>query len=107
MSYFIRQVLESIVSNLMAGNYEAIIEASAIKRCSAEDIRNELSTYPGVMTDPPVSAYEGLLVIDIEDSNEQLVHFDLWFDGDKADLQILVLVDEILGNYSFWDILVP
>ncbi|GAB2595861.1 DUF7668 domain-containing protein [Spirosoma areae] len=107
MSYFIRQVLASIVSNLITGNYTAIMDASAIKRCSAEDISHELSTYPGVMTDPPESAYEDLLVIDIDDSNEQLVHFDLWFEGNKADLQILVLVNETLGNYSFWDILVP
>ena len=107
MSYFIRQVLDSIVSNLITGNYAAIIDTSAVKRCSAEDISHELSTYPGVMTDPPESAYDALLVIDIDDSNEQLVHFDLWFDGEKGDLQILVLVNETFGNYSFWDILVP
>lgn len=102
------EILKEVVKNLVEGNYHKVIEESKEKRGNPDDIKSEIMSYPGNISLPPDTAYEDYESYDVENKNEKIVDFYLWFDGEKSDLMIQILVyTNKKRAYSFWDILVP
>lgn len=102
--------IKRFVEQLVAGNYQAVIDMSFVKeRLNASDIVNEIKSYPGQITSPPDSAYEGIQVYPYVDESGYIITFALWFDHEESDLEIRVDVAKVEGDLRFtlWDMLVP
>lgn len=103
-----KEIIKEIINNLINKKYNYIIEKSIEKRCNADDIKAEIDDYPGSLTLPPNEAFDNFEFYEIENKNEQIVDFFLWFDDEQSDLMIQVLIyTDKINKYSFWDILVP
>lgn len=105
----IQNSLKEIVKLLLAGEYQVIIDLSIEKRANSEMLQMEIEGYPGKITLPPAEAFSDYESYNVEDKDEMLVEFFLWFDCKKSDLMITVLYytfqDKLV--FSFWDMLVP
>jgi hypothetical protein len=103
-----KEIIKEIVNNLINKNYDYIIERSIEKRCNADDLKTEIDDYPGNLTLPPNEAFDNFEFYEIEDKDELIADFFLWFDNEPSDLMIQVLIyTDKINKYSFWDILVP
>jgi len=101
-------VVKEIVRHLVDRNFEWISGRDTGKRITAEQIRNEVDDYPGVMTMPPDEAFEKMRVYGITDRWRSIDMY-LWYDGSRGDLCLrmeLAVRDGVL-RFSVEDILVP
>ena len=92
-----------VVEQLHQGNFDTIYDKDETKRLSAPEMRTAISGYPGKMTLPPISAYELYEDYGDDDSDQNYIEFDLWYDGLKSDLTLSITVGKD-SIYSIEDI---
>ena len=100
--------MAQVVTDLVEGNYQKLVDESQEERLKPEWLEEAVSLYPGDLTPPPVEAYDAIWVIDIDDTNEAMTHFDLWVDNEPSDLTVKVIVYKPYESmkYTVWDLLV-
>lgn len=104
----IENTVRTVVALLVDKQYNTIVEKSFHKRVTADEIQYEIDDYPGVISNPPDSAYNNLLMFPVEGSDSVLVDFYLWFDNNQSELMVVIeIFTNDTGVFSFWDILVP
>ncbi len=90
----ISQILRSLVHDLVLGNISLIVKDGRNGRLTEEEVVRALEEYPGKLTMPPESAFEGFDLLEIENTNppEWSIDFDLWYDDSQSDLTLIASV---------------
>jgi|GEM_PF-1111162 len=101
-------VVKDIVRHLVDRDLEWIARRDTVKRITAEQMRNEVDDYPGVMTMPPDEAFEKMRIYGITDQWRSIDMY-LWYDGSRGDLCLRLRLTVMPGGlgFSVEDILVP
>ncbi len=100
--------MAQVVTDLVNGNYQKLVDESQEERQTPEWLEEAVRQYPGKLTQPPMEAFATVWVIDIDDTNESMAHFDLWADNEPSDLTVKVVVYKPYESmkYTVWDLLV-
>jgi hypothetical protein len=82
--------IHDIVHELSVGNFVALERDGRAGRLTAQELREAVGGYGGVLTDVPVEALERANAYEIEDAgNEWFVNVDLWTtDEQPSDLTL-------------------
>ena len=106
----IKRVLKEVVDLILNKEYEVLYAIDPIKRVTPKGLEEAINEYPGILTYPPVSAYDDFDAFQINNnSKEILIDFYLWFDNEKSELMIVVKIIEHEDGikYALWDIYAP
>ena len=102
--------IQRLVDALVAEDFlQAVSYSFHPERVTAEQIEHTLLNYPGRITKPPFSAYQGIEVYEYYDGSGAMLEFFLWVDGEPSDLMIQVnaICSDGEWYYTLWDIYVP
>jgi hypothetical protein len=86
--------LKVLVSRLVSGNFGDLEKAGQLGNATAADLAEAICSYPDKLSMPPQSAFDDL---DIYEGKGELqptwfIDFDLWADGSKSQLTLVVMV---------------
>lgn len=90
--------LKALVGDLVSANFESIFSDGRNGRLSLSEIQNAVNEYPGVLTPMPEDAFNRVYYYPRTNHEDTLgsAEINLWFDGEKSDLTLLV-------DYAFQD----
>ncbi|EGR4190768.1 hypothetical protein DDO01_10895 [Vibrio cholerae] len=90
MNEDIKKLVKKMVEKLVNGDFDSLVLRGENGRLSVEDIKTAITDFPGVITLPPIQAYDSIEVYDVYDAScgARKVDFDLWFDNEKSDLTV-------------------
>jgi hypothetical protein len=108
MNKHLSALMAQVVTDLVKGNYQKLVDESQEERQKPEWLEDAIRLYPGKLTQPPLEAFAGIDVYDIDGTNQVLAEFDLWVDNAPSDLTVKVLVYKPYETlkYTVWDLLV-
>lgn len=85
--------LREIVNLLVKHEFDQLVENDNEKVLTADEIKNAIDQYPGVLTMPPIETFEKFHLYEITET-ECTVEFELWKDNLESDLTL---------SCHFWD----
>jgi len=103
----IHNIIRSIVAGLIDRNYEKVYENDYGKRLTAQEIKEGVEDYPGIITDFPNSAFSLMRLYRNTNTNCD-IDFPLWYDHKRSDLTMVCNI-KLINNecrYTIQDILV-
>jgi hypothetical protein len=99
----IKKILKKLVKNISLCSYSLVFNSDKHKRLSTQEIEIAIISYKGNISVPPNNAFDLFYDYGKEDSNENFIEFNLWFDGKESDLTLSVTFFSS-GEYSIEDI---
>jgi hypothetical protein len=98
-------IISYIVTNLVDGNYQQLIDESQDKRLEAADVKAVIEEH-GVLMLPPSDSKPRMYCASLKGRNETLVDCFLWIDDAISDLMVRIVAYKPLseGKFSLWDI---
>lgn len=93
--------IREFVKQLVAKNYQKVVDLSFNKILNAEWIEKEIKDYLGRITIPPDSAYQDIEVNPYNDGSGYWVNFPLWFNDESSDLELIIDVKKSDGKLYF------
>ena len=96
----IRHVNISIVLDLIDKNYQKLYENDYKKRLTAQEIKEGVEDYPGIITTFPESAFNLMRLYRNTDTNCD-IDFPLWYNNERSDLTMVCNIKLIDGEYRY------
>ncbi|EBN5355226.1 hypothetical protein H9J87_000891 [Escherichia coli] len=90
MNEDIKKLVKKMVEKLVNGDFDSLVLRGENGRLSVEEIKTAITDFSGLITLPPIQAYDSIEVYDVYDAScgARKVDFDLWFDNEKSDLTV-------------------
>ena len=95
----ISKILKLIVNNLTSGKYASLVENDKYKRLTINEIETAIKEYPGIISFPPLEAFDNFLDLGEIDDIYNNIDFNLWFNDEESDLTISLTIYDT-GEYS-------
>lgn len=96
----IQNVIKSIVTDFIDGNYQKVHERDYGKRLTEREVKEGIEDYPGIITDFPDSAFSLMRLYRNTDTNCD-IDFPLWYDHKRSDLTMVCNVKLIDSEYRY------
>jgi hypothetical protein len=93
----IREIVRDVISQLVAGNYDALEQRTGGTRLSAEEMREAVAEYGRQLRMPPTEALEDMVIVDITAPGPAAwsVVSDLWTEEEgRSDLSLELTLRE-------------
>lgn len=87
----IQRKLRDLISLLV--NYDLILAKGENGRLTKEEIVSAIEDYGGKLTLPTVEDFDTANIIQVGDSSEYVVEYELWIDNQKSDLTLSATVN--------------
>jgi hypothetical protein len=97
----IRKTVKMLLESLIKGDFELVFNNDFTKKLSIEDVRDEISSYPGVLTLPPLVQLNELDLYDTNFENQIWIDIPLWFDNEESDLTMSCIIYNIGEKYHY------
>jgi hypothetical protein len=94
----IHGIIKKCVELMVNGDFIELERANMNGRLSVEDIRFELSDYPGKLSIPPNESYKEMDIYKVHTGGWRNVNFKLWYDNQESDLTLSVRVKQTSGD---------
>ncbi len=99
----IKPLLKQLLIKLTDLNFDSIYEHDKLKILTVEELRNAIVDYPGEIFNSTHDLWLDFYLYGNENDDENLVEYDLWYDGVKSDNTLSVTFYKT-GEYSIEDI---
>lgn len=80
--------LKPLVESLVKCEYQLIQLTGRGGSFTANELKELVNEYGGMLTIPPKEDYKNINIIEVECEKEYLIEYELWVDGEKSDLTL-------------------
>ena len=81
-------LLKTLVESLVNKEYSTIEKRGESGEYNAEELKDLVEEYGGIITTPPEEDYNNINIIKIESEPEYAIEYELWVDNEKSDLTL-------------------